>query len=254
MTISKYEGPSRAYLKKLVERLGARFTPDLTKVNTHVVTSAKEGEKVESGITWGLEIVNHYWLEACFVAWKRLPLSHNPRFTDFELPASIVKSVVGNTKLDETLITRWFQDLEQEQALKDIVMEDAEEQPQDEEMNGVDTTADQSRNLDPDVTPQVVKKSKSRASKAAQDQNGEASGSVTVPKSGKKRSSSPEKRNGATGRKVDEEADELEQEEPQASTSAPAPKKKKVSKKSEEPAGDVSVGEASTSKTPKGKR
>ncbi|KLO16256.1 hypothetical protein SCHPADRAFT_901651 [Schizopora paradoxa] len=72
MTISNYSDDARAYLKRLIVLMGGEFTADMNQRNTIVVAAYISGKKTEKAREWDIPIVNHTWLEDCFVAWRAL--------------------------------------------------------------------------------------------------------------------------------------------------------------------------------------
>ncbi|EJD53515.1 hypothetical protein AURDEDRAFT_156754 [Auricularia subglabra TFB-10046 SS5] len=73
ISITNYSGSARDYLKKLVEVTGANFTATLSASNTHVIAASLSGKKTDKARAWGgIAIVNHIWLEDCFLRWKDL--------------------------------------------------------------------------------------------------------------------------------------------------------------------------------------
>ncbi|KAH9483371.1 PAX-interacting protein 1 [Psilocybe cubensis] len=64
ITVTNYTGEAREYIKKLVTAMGATFTPT-TKATA-----------------WSIPIVNHTWLEDCFIAWRNLTPA-NPKYIIF---------------------------------------------------------------------------------------------------------------------------------------------------------------------------
>ncbi|KAG6829223.1 hypothetical protein H0H87_012209 [Tephrocybe sp. NHM501043] len=65
ITVTNYTGESREYLKKLIAAMGAVFTPRLMR---HSIS----GTKTTKAASWSIPIVNHLWLEDCFVKWRNL--------------------------------------------------------------------------------------------------------------------------------------------------------------------------------------
>ncbi|KAF9263292.1 hypothetical protein L218DRAFT_340370 [Marasmius fiardii PR-910] len=73
ITISNYTGEAREYLKRLIAAMGARFTPTMSNRNTVLVAAEiHNGAKAERALAWSIPIVNHLWLEDCFVQWRNL--------------------------------------------------------------------------------------------------------------------------------------------------------------------------------------
>ncbi|KAG8712729.1 hypothetical protein FRC11_014366 [Ceratobasidium sp. 423] len=82
ITITKYTGDAREYLKKLIVALGGRFTPSLSAKNTCMIASnttispdQPTHNKIYKAREWRVPIVNHLWLEDCFREWARLPVN-----------------------------------------------------------------------------------------------------------------------------------------------------------------------------------
>ncbi|KAJ7496784.1 BRCT domain-containing protein [Mycena latifolia] len=67
ISITNYTGESREYLKKLVALMGGNFTPSLSTKNTVLVASQKSGSKTSKAEEWSIPVVNHTWLEDCFL-------------------------------------------------------------------------------------------------------------------------------------------------------------------------------------------
>ncbi|KZT63813.1 hypothetical protein DAEQUDRAFT_770249 [Daedalea quercina L-15889] len=72
ITITNYTGKHRDYLKKLILMMGAEFTPSMSPKNTAVVAAYISGTKAEKATSWSIPVVNHTWLEDCFVQWRSL--------------------------------------------------------------------------------------------------------------------------------------------------------------------------------------
>ncbi|KAH8111185.1 hypothetical protein DFH11DRAFT_1859545 [Phellopilus nigrolimitatus] len=72
ITATNYEGDGRKYVKKLIELMGAEFTPQMTATNTVVVAAFISGDKTAKAREWNIPVVNHTWLEDCFVAWSHV--------------------------------------------------------------------------------------------------------------------------------------------------------------------------------------
>ncbi|KAG2126475.1 hypothetical protein BD769DRAFT_1357854 [Suillus cothurnatus] len=72
ITVTNYSGAARDYLKKLIQVMGARFTPSMSQSNKVLVAGYSPSPKTQRAVTWSIPIVNHTWLEDCFIAWKNL--------------------------------------------------------------------------------------------------------------------------------------------------------------------------------------
>lgn len=72
VAISNYRGDGRVYLEQLVVALGGVFSKTLKPSNTHLVCPRVEGAKCEHAAKWGVPVVNHRWVEECYVAERRV--------------------------------------------------------------------------------------------------------------------------------------------------------------------------------------
>ncbi|KAL2810450.1 BRCT domain-containing protein [Aspergillus granulosus] len=106
ISLSNYVGEARAYLENLISATGAECTKTLRQQNTHLVTAHDSSEKCAAARDWGLEVVNHLWLEECYAKWKKLPTS-DPRYTHFPRRTNLGE-VVGQTRLDKSSLESLF--------------------------------------------------------------------------------------------------------------------------------------------------
>ncbi|KAJ3910299.1 hypothetical protein F5879DRAFT_1058529 [Lentinula edodes] len=88
ITITNFTGEAREYIKKLVCIMGAKFTPSMSSKNTVLIAAQADGTKTERARAWGIPIVNHLWLEDCFINWKNMTVGndryiHFPQGSDF---------------------------------------------------------------------------------------------------------------------------------------------------------------------------
>ncbi|KAH6906233.1 hypothetical protein BKA70DRAFT_439614 [Coprinopsis sp. MPI-PUGE-AT-0042] len=72
ITVTNYTGEAREYLKKLIITMGARFTPSMSARNTVLVAATKDSTKALKALSWSIPVVNHTWLEDCFIQWRNL--------------------------------------------------------------------------------------------------------------------------------------------------------------------------------------
>ncbi|KAI0744292.1 hypothetical protein C8Q80DRAFT_889499 [Daedaleopsis nitida] len=73
VTVTNYTGKDREYLKKLIILMGGEFTASMAaEKNTVVVAAFLHGTKTDKATSWSIPIVNHTWVEDCFVQWRRL--------------------------------------------------------------------------------------------------------------------------------------------------------------------------------------
>ncbi|OCH87294.1 hypothetical protein OBBRIDRAFT_837516 [Obba rivulosa] len=121
ITITNYTGRDREYLKKLIIAMGAQFTPDMTGKNTAVIAAYIHGDKTAKAISWSIPIVNHTWLEDCFVQWRALTPARDkyiqfPPGVDFG--AVLAERGVGRVHFDPAELEA----LEEEDAVEDAVL------------------------------------------------------------------------------------------------------------------------------------
>ncbi|KAK3844359.1 MAG: BRCT domain-containing protein [Linnemannia gamsii] len=74
ITVSNYTGQLREYLKRMILAMGGNYKATLSSKNaeeptTHIVCGDPTGEKYEKGQEWNVKIVNHFWVEDCFLSW-----------------------------------------------------------------------------------------------------------------------------------------------------------------------------------------
>ncbi|KAF8268967.1 hypothetical protein EI94DRAFT_1726344 [Lactarius quietus] len=72
ITVTNYTGDARDYLKKLIGLMGATFTPSMSGKNTVLIAAYFSGTKANKARNWSIPVVNHTWLEDCFIQWKNL--------------------------------------------------------------------------------------------------------------------------------------------------------------------------------------
>ncbi|KZT58377.1 hypothetical protein CALCODRAFT_482469 [Calocera cornea HHB12733] len=80
ITVTNYTGPARDYVKQLIETLGGKFTPTMSGSTTLVIAgycapNEQISAKIARATEWHIPVVNHLWLEDCFVEWKEMPVS-----------------------------------------------------------------------------------------------------------------------------------------------------------------------------------
>jgi hypothetical protein len=106
ISLSNYAGEARAYLENLVQAIGAECTKTLKQDNSHLITAHGNSEKCTAAKEWGLQVINHLWLEESYAKWKMLPVS-DPRYTHFPRRTNLGE-VVGQTKLDRNVLEQIF--------------------------------------------------------------------------------------------------------------------------------------------------
>ena len=106
ISLSNYVGEARVYLENLIRAAGGECTKTLNMENTHLITAHGNSEKCDAAKEWGLEVVNHLWLEESYSNWRLMPVS-NPRYTHFPKRTNL-SEVVGQTRLDKTVLENLF--------------------------------------------------------------------------------------------------------------------------------------------------
>jgi hypothetical protein len=98
ITISNYTGEARVFLDSLVQAAGGEFTKTMTQENKYLITAHMTGDKCEAAQEWGIEIVNHLWLEESYAKGKMLPLA-NSKYTFFPERTNLTE-LVGQTPIN----------------------------------------------------------------------------------------------------------------------------------------------------------
>ena len=107
ITLSNYGGEARTYLENLVIAAGAEFTKSMKTENTHLITARDTSEKCAAAKEWGVEMVNHLWIEESYAKGKMQNLT-DPRYTHFP-PRTNLGEIIGKTQLDrKTLQQQYF--------------------------------------------------------------------------------------------------------------------------------------------------
>ncbi|KAJ5732689.1 hypothetical protein N7493_004170 [Penicillium malachiteum] len=106
ISLSNYVGEARIYLENLIAAAGAECTKTLKQENTHLVTAHGTSEKCTAAREWGLQVVNHLWLEDSYAAWKLQPVS-NPRYNHFPSRTNL-GDIAGQKMLDRDVLEMNF--------------------------------------------------------------------------------------------------------------------------------------------------
>ncbi|KAG6371485.1 hypothetical protein JVT61DRAFT_9520 [Boletus reticuloceps] len=72
ISITNYTGAARDYLKRLITLVGAKFTPSMSQSNKVLIAGFQPSPKTTRALSWSIPVVNHTWLEDCFVEWRAL--------------------------------------------------------------------------------------------------------------------------------------------------------------------------------------
>lgn len=131
ISLSNYIGEARTYLENLIHAAGAECTKTLRSENTHLITAHDNSEKCEAARDWKMEIVNHLWLEESYAKWKLQPVS-DPRYSHFPRRTNLGE-VVGQTRLDKTVLENLFYPSEDTQQDRDRDQDQSQDQDQDQD-------------------------------------------------------------------------------------------------------------------------
>lgn len=99
ITVSNYGGEARIYLENLIKACGAEFTKTMKVDNTHLITARDSSEKCKAAPEWGINVVNHLWIEESYAKCQLKPINiakyiHFPHRTN-------LGEIIGQTFLDE---------------------------------------------------------------------------------------------------------------------------------------------------------
>ncbi|KAF9463519.1 hypothetical protein BDZ94DRAFT_1308637 [Collybia nuda] len=108
ITVTNYTGESREYLKKLITAMGATFTPSMSGKNTVLIAAYKSGTKTTKADSWSIPVVNHTWLEDCFIKWRNLTFA-------LEKYISFPEGVDFSTHLGERGVGRAVEEVTEEE-------------------------------------------------------------------------------------------------------------------------------------------
>lgn len=106
ISISNYTGDARIYLENLIKYCGAEFTKTMKQDNTHLITGHTQSEKCEAAQEWGINIVNHIWLEESYAKCAVQTLT-NPRYCHFPARTNLGE-VTGQTSFDMKKVENMF--------------------------------------------------------------------------------------------------------------------------------------------------
>lgn len=106
ITLSNYGGEARIYLENLVNAAGGEFTKSMKQDNTHLITARKSSEKCHAADEWGINMVNHLWLEESYAKCEVQKLT-DPRYTHFP-PRTNLGEVIGQTQFDQKALEKKY--------------------------------------------------------------------------------------------------------------------------------------------------
>ena len=113
ISISSYTGEARVYLENLIKALGAQFTRTFKQDNTHLITAHRNSEKCEAAEEWGIEIVNHLWLEDSYAECKEMPRT-SERYTYFP-PRMNMGDILGAMEINREAVKKAYFSAKQKQ-------------------------------------------------------------------------------------------------------------------------------------------
>ena len=110
ITVSGYTGAARDALKKMIELMGGKFEGNMTKgKTTHVVSATYTGNKVQHANVWNIPVINHTWIEDCFIGWApRTPaLQCYTNYDNVGGEGFTYASLVGSTTISPNIVSEW---------------------------------------------------------------------------------------------------------------------------------------------------
>lgn len=121
ISVTGYSGDARHYLSQLIVAMGANFTKTLDSRNDFLVTAKASGEKYDAARKrWpSVKIVNHLWIEECFVKWKLLDAS-DKRYSGVDS----AEQLLGMTHLLKQDLLKWIDDGSEALDVEDSLNED----------------------------------------------------------------------------------------------------------------------------------
>ncbi|KGR13223.1 hypothetical protein MG5_01551 [Candida albicans P57072] len=119
ISITNYSGEARSYLSKLITIMGGVFTKTLTRDNDYLVCGKAEGKKFDAALNkWvdsegnsEIKVVNHLWLEDCYVQWHKVDSSLD-KYKNFGDESIGMEPWVGRAHLDQEVLKQWYEDEE----------------------------------------------------------------------------------------------------------------------------------------------
>lgn len=112
ITLSNYGGEARPYLTNLIKAAGATYTRTMKTENTHLITARDNSEKCEAAADWGINMVNHLWIEESYAKCAIQPYT-NKKYTHFPSRTNLGE-VIGQTFFDERVLREMYYPGEEE--------------------------------------------------------------------------------------------------------------------------------------------
>ncbi|EGG11694.1 uncharacterized protein MELLADRAFT_90918 [Melampsora larici-populina 98AG31] len=120
VSITNYTGFSRAWLIRLIEKMGLKYSGPLDCSTSLLLAANKSGKKVEWASELGIPTVNHLYLEDCFRSWSKLEvkLIH----TSYPKDGDLLQPTYNSGYTIET-IQRWSQTSAAKEERKSVLQE-----------------------------------------------------------------------------------------------------------------------------------
>ena len=102
---TNYFGAQRFYIQRMVDLLGGVSSTQLSKKNTHLISRLPVGKKYLTAVKWGetrCKVVNHLWLERCFMKGEVLDVNSSSDFKDFKKISENIRLGLGQMVYEET--------------------------------------------------------------------------------------------------------------------------------------------------------
>ncbi|KDQ07132.1 hypothetical protein BOTBODRAFT_616780 [Botryobasidium botryosum FD-172 SS1] len=100
ITVTNYAGEARDYLKKLITTIGGSFSPTMSAKTSYVIAAYIGGAKTTRARDWDIPVVNHTYLEDCFVEWRKINLvGGTGKYAAPETPGVNLMCVLGERGL-----------------------------------------------------------------------------------------------------------------------------------------------------------
>lgn len=122
--ITNYTGEARRFLEQLIVASGAKYTKKLTNNNTHLIAATPNGHKFIAARKWGLQIINHLWLEESYASFDVQPESL-PRYSQIAARLNL-NMLVGQTHLIQATLKPFYNNVE----ITEVLVDDSDNQEQ----------------------------------------------------------------------------------------------------------------------------
>ena len=104
ISVSNYTGEARVYLENLIKAAGGQFTKELAPDNTHLITAHEMSDKVDAAREWGINVVNHLWLEESYAGWTRKSVTDN-KYNTFPEKTNLAE-IIGQTPINRHCVEK----------------------------------------------------------------------------------------------------------------------------------------------------